>query len=163
MWNDSTSGSLRLRFDVLPSESSASPEIVNATLMLHLKERDCECLSCVIIFFLSVMRCASFYFDPLTAFLSVRNTERILIKVLQYLKPLRRRNRSRGQPNRRNSKCNYVQVQLVYNLLISAAIPFISAGWNIRGMRNISPRGLNNANDAISIYDFICVSYRIFF
>ncbi|XP_048755883.1 uncharacterized protein LOC125666703 isoform X2 [Ostrea edulis] len=73
MWNDSTSGSLRLRFDVLPSESSASPEIVNATLMLHLKERD------------------------------LRNTERILIKVLQYLKPLRRRNRSRGQPNRRNS------------------------------------------------------------
>lgn len=42
MWNDSTSGSLRVIFDVLPSDQSTNPEIVNATLMLHLKERVCK-------------------------------------------------------------------------------------------------------------------------
>lgn len=42
MWNDSTSGSLRVIFDVLPSDQSTNPEIVNATLMLHFKERVCK-------------------------------------------------------------------------------------------------------------------------
>lgn len=42
MWNDSTSGSLRVIFDVLPSDQSTNPEIVNSTLMLHLKERVCK-------------------------------------------------------------------------------------------------------------------------
>lgn len=42
MWNDSTSGSLRVIFDVLPSDQSTNPEIVNATLMLHLNERVCK-------------------------------------------------------------------------------------------------------------------------
>nr|XP_022303314.1 uncharacterized protein LOC111110942 isoform X2 [Crassostrea virginica] len=99
MWNDSASGSLRVLFDVLPSEASANPQIVNATLKLHLKARVlCNCD------------------DDL-------DTERVSVKVMQYLKPLRRRNRSRGRPNRRN-------VTVVrQRILWTALVPWTSNTW----------------------------------
>ncbi|XP_061185580.1 uncharacterized protein LOC133193640 isoform X2 [Saccostrea echinata] len=117
LWNDSTSGSLRLMFDVLPSDSWTNAEIVNATLMLHLKER------------------------PLCNCEDDHGTERISIKVLQYLKPLRRRNRSRGgRTNRRST----VRQRILWTSIVNwtpntwVAIPVQQAAndWIVANKRN---------------------------
>lgn len=116
MWNDSTSGSLRVIFDVLPSDQSTNPEIVNATLMLHLKERVlCNC--------------------PDDA-----DLERISIKVLQYLKPLRRRSRARGRSNRLNVVRQRVlwtsMVPWVSNTWVSVPVHQAANDWIVLNRRN---------------------------
>lgn len=116
MWNDSTSGSLRVIFDVLPSDQSTNPEIVNATLMLHLKERVlCNCAD-----------------DA--------DLDRISIKVLQYLKPLRRRSRARGRANRRSIVRQRVlwtsMVPWVSNTWVSVPVHQAANDWIVLNRRN---------------------------
>ncbi|XP_062603278.1 uncharacterized protein LOC134265049, partial [Saccostrea cucullata] len=117
LWTDSSTGSLRLMFDVIPSESWTNAEIVNASLMLHLKER------------------------PLCNCEDDNRTERISIKVLQYLKPLRRRNRSRGgRANRRST----VRQRILWTSIVNwtpntwVAIPVQQAAddWIVANKRN---------------------------
>lgn len=116
MWNDSTSGSFRVIFDVLPSDAATNPEIVNATLMLHLKERVlCNCED-----------------DA--------DLDRISIKVLQYLKPLRRRSRARGRSNRRSIVRQRVlwtsMVPWTSNTWVSIPVQQAANDWIVLNRRN---------------------------